>query len=310
MGRIHFAWAMAAVLALAACLGLTATSSQAAPKATKHAVGSSFQDCRDCPVMIVAPAGSFIMGSPPTETGHRDNEAQHKVSFKHAFAIGKFDVTWDQWMDCVRDHACDGYAMEEALRIDFMTGKPFGAAYVDHGRGKRPVVGVSWYDAQMYVGWLNRKAGTDAYRLPSESEFEYAARAGTTTAYPWGDKPDHDYANYGTPDDQPLGPGTGGRDVWAMQTSPVGSFPPNKWGLYDMQGNVYQWIEDCYQPDALKLPIDGSAQEDVGCRTRGFKSNSFESHPQSLRPANRSFPYAPTMRGRNYTSFRVAKTLE
>ncbi len=307
MVRFRIASLIVAVTALAAAGGF-AFSSHAAPARAKPAVGKSFQDCAHCPVMTVVPAGSFIMGSPLTEATRQDDEGQHRVTFKKAFAVAKYLVTWDQWEECVRDRGCDGVAVEEALRIG-QDGKPLGAAYVDHGRGNRPVVGESWYDAQMYVGWLNRRTGSNAYRLLSESEFEYAARAGTTTTFPWGDKADHNFANYGTEDDKPLGAGIGGRDVWGMQTSPVGSFPPNAWGLYDMQGNVYQWIEDCNQPDVTKLPTDGSAQKDVGCRTRGFKSNSFESHPQSLRPANRSYPYVPTQRGRNYLGIRVAKTL-
>ena len=308
MIRFRIASLIVAVTALAVAGGF-AFSTHAAPATARHAVGAHFRDCANCPEMVVVPAGSFLMGSPASETGHRDSEAQHRVTFKKPFAVAKYTITWDQWMACVRDRGCDGQAVEEALRIG-QDGKPLGAAYVDHGRGNRPMVGESWCDAQTYVGWLNRKTGSTGYRLLSESEFEYAQRAGTTTTFPWGDKADHNFANWGPEDDvKPLGPGFGGRDVWGMQTAPVGSFPPNAWGLYDMNGNVYQWIEDCNQPDVTKLPTDGSAQVEVGCRTRGLKSNSFESHTNSLRSANRSFPYAPTLRGRDYLSIRVAKTL-
>ena len=111
-------------------------------------------------------------------------------------------------------------------------------------------------------------------------------------------------------DDAGLGGATGGRDVWLNETSPVGSSPPNPFGLCDMYGNIYQWIEDCYEPDASKLPTDGSAVKSGRCETRGFRSNSFESNPHTMRSANRAYPYTPNTRGRNYLGFRVAKTLE
>lgn len=292
MGRI--------VLALAA---LAFAGAAAAAPAAK----SGFKDCRECPDMVVVPAGSFEMGSPPSEKGRDADEALHKVTIRRAFAVSKFPVTWDQWEACVRDNVCAGREVEMALRIG-VDGQPI-KTYVDHGRGIRPVVGVSWYDAQVYVGWLNRKTGSQAYRLLTEAEFEYAARAGTRSAFWWGEQPSHDYANYGKEDDQGLGGAVGGRDVWDMATSPAGAFPPNPWGLYDMFGNIYQWIEDCYQKDGSKLPADGTAQKDVGCATRGFRSNSFESNPHTMRSANRAFPYPPQTRGRNYLGIRVAKTL-
>jgi formylglycine-generating enzyme required for sulfatase activity len=184
------------------------------------------------------------------------------------------------------------------------------AAYTDHGRGNRPVVGVSWYDVQAYIGWLNKKTGNDdKYRMLSEAEWEYAARAGTTTAFPWGDKLDHNYGNFGIP-----GPGLGGkaegRDVWLAQTSPVASFPPNAFGLHDMHGNAFEWVEDCYNDDLTKLPADGSAHKSGNCNSRMFRSGSFISNPVMHRSGNRVRGYVPTTRGRNYLTIRVAKTLD
>src|SRR5690606_20202766 len=125
----------------------------------------------------------------------------------------------------------------------------------DWGRGTRPVVGVSWYDAQTFVGWLNWKTGADdAYRLPSEAEWEYGARAGSTTTFPWGDELDHDYGNFGSDVEGRLGGKAEGRDVWLDETSPVRSFPPNAFGLYDMHGNIFEWVEDCYEPDRAHAP--------------------------------------------------------
>jgi hypothetical protein len=153
--------------------------------------------------------------------------------------------------------------------------------YVDWGRGTRPVVGVSWFDAQAFAGWLNWKTGEDdAYRLPAEAEWEYAARAGTTTAYPWGAKLDHNYGNFGIP-----GPGLGGkaegRDQWADQTAPVASFPANAFGLYDMHGNVFEWVEDCYEADRAHAPADGSANKQGNCANRVFRDGTFMSNPHA-----------------------------
>jgi formylglycine-generating enzyme required for sulfatase activity len=172
------------------------------------------------------------------------------------------------------------------------------------------VVGVNWYDAQHYVGWLNRKTGNDdAYRLPSETEWEYAARAGTQTIYPWGEEIDHDYGNFGL-DGHELGPLASGRDVWENETAPVGSFPPNGFGLYDMHGNAFEWMEDCYLEDLRSVPSDGSANKNGSCNTRMFRSGSFISNPYMHRSGNRVRGYPPTTRGRNYLTIRVAKTLE
>ena len=247
MQRLHFGFAMMAAAALSLAAGL-ATSANAA----QQRGGKTFRDCAMCPEMVVIPSGSFVMGSPETEKDRDKDEIQHKVTIAHSFAASKYPITWDQWEACVRDAMCDGQAVETALRID-REGKPI-QKYTDHGRGNRPVVGVSWYDAQVFVGWLNKKTGQERYRLLSESEFEYAARAGTTTAYWWGDEPSHEYANFGKSVGQGLGGVAEGRDVWAGETSPVGSFPPNAFGMYDMHGNIYQWIEDCYETDVTKMP--------------------------------------------------------
>jgi formylglycine-generating enzyme required for sulfatase activity len=294
-----------AVVALSSLVGCAATTALAGGA---HTAGNAFRDCPTCPEMVVVPAGSFTMGSPASEAMRDPDEMQHKVTFARPFAVSKFPVTWDQWEACVRDGACEGHEVEIALHSG-PDGK-WNKDYVDHGRGTRPVVGVSWYDAQVFAGWLNKKTGKDAYRLVSESEFEYAARAGTTAAYPWGEAPDHDYANFGKSSGKGLGGETGGRDVWLNDTSPAGSFPANAFGLHDMLGNVYQWVEDCYEPNAELLPKDGSAMKSGNCAVRVMRSTSFMSNPHTLRSANRAGQYSPTLRGRNYLGFRVAKTLD
>ena len=298
--RLGILMMAAAVLSI---MGGLATSADAAERAAK-----TFKDCEMCPEMVVIPPGTFIMGSPETEKDRDKDEGVHKVTIAYSFAVSKGPITWDQWEACARDAMCDGQAVETALRLD-SEGRPI-QNYVDHGRGNHPVVGVSWWDAQVFIGWLNRKTGKEKYRLLSESEFEYAARAGTTTTYWWGNEPSHDYANYGKEVGQDLGGMAAGRDVWENSTSPICSFPTNAFGLCDMHGNIYQWIEDCYETNIASLPTDGSAVKGGNCAVRGFRSNSFESNPKSLRSANRAFVYAPNTRGRNYLGFRVAKTIK
>ncbi|MEY4640846.1 MAG: hypothetical protein RLZZ227_840 [Pseudomonadota bacterium] len=267
-----------------------------------------FQECRACPTMTVLPPGEFMMGSPADEPERRDNEPQHQVTITRAFALSTTPVTWDQWEACVRDRWCEGAAIDEALRLN-PDGTP-NANYRDYGRGKRPAVGMNWYDAQNFAGWLNWKAGADdAYRLPSEAEWEYAARAGTTTAFPWGATLDYDYGNFGQRDTGLAGFAEG-RDTWVDETSPVASFPPNAWGIHDMHGNIFEWVQDCYEADFAHAPVDGSANTEGNCANRVFRSGTFTSNPYMQRSARRGAPYPATTRGRNYLGFRVAKTLE
>jgi formylglycine-generating enzyme required for sulfatase activity len=291
-----------------AAAGLTIMGGSAASPESADRTARTFRDCRICPEMVIVPPGTFIMGSPETEKDRDKDEGQHKVTIAYSFAVSKGPITWDQWEACVRDARCDGKAVEAALKLD-RDGKPI-QDYAGHAHGLHPVVGVSWQDAQAYVGWLNRKVGKEKYRLLSESEFEYAARAGTATAYWWGNEPSHDYANYGKDAGTDMGGMAAGRDLWENSTSPICSFPTNTFGLCDMHGNIYQWIEDCYETNISSLPIDGSAVKSGNCAVRGFRSNSFESNSKTLRSANRAFVYSPDTRGRNYLGFRVAKTLK
>ena len=269
--------------------------------------GRTFRECRNCPEMIVLPAGEFLMGSPPDEPLRRDSEVQTRITIAQPFAMSRTPVTWDQWEACVRDGYCDGEAIDAALRLG-PNGEP-NPDYRDYGRGSRPVVGVSWYDAQRFVGWLNMKSGEDdAYRLPSDAEWEYGARAGTTTAFPWGDELDYNYGNFGRREEG-LGGHAEGRDVWVDETSPVASFPANAFGLYDMHGNIFEWVEDCFEADRAHAPTDGSASKEGNCANRVFRSGTFLSNPYMQRSARRGAPYPATTRGRNYLGFRVAKTL-
>ena len=304
----HRTLILVAILVLPASATKSAESLATSPSQSALQAGAAFRECRNCPEMIVVPAGSFMMGSPADEPDRRENERYHSVTIARAFALGRTEVTWDQWEACVRDSWCDGIAAENALRRT--ENGELNPDFVDWGRGTRPVVGVSWFDAQTFVGWLNWKAGEDdAYRLPSEAEWEYAARAGTTTPYPWGTELDHDYGNFGI-----AGPGLGGRiegrDRWGDQSAPVASFPPNAFGLYDMHGNLFEWVEDCYEVDRANAPSDGSANKQGDCANRVFRDGTFLSNPYMQRSARRGAPYPATQRGRNYLGFRVAKTLD
>lgn len=287
-------------------LAIMAPAAQAQLASAKP--GSEFSECRNCPTMVVLPAGDYLMGSPQDEAERRENEAQRRITFAQPFAISTTPVTWNQWEACVRDRWCEGAAIDAALRLG-MDGQP-NENYQDYGRGTRPAVGMNWYDAQQFVGWLNWKTGNDdLYHMPSEAEWEYAARAGTTTRFPWGNDLDYNYGNFGKRDDG-LGGHVEGRDRWMDETSPVASFPPNAWGVYDMHGNIFEWVQDCFEADLSDAPVDGSANTEGDCAVRVFRSGTYTSNTYMQRSARRGAPYLATTRGRVYLGFRVARTLQ
>jgi formylglycine-generating enzyme required for sulfatase activity len=241
---------------------------------------ASFRECaKDCPEMIVIPAGEFMMGSPATDKDSYTFELpQHPVTIARPFAISKFDVTFDDWDACISVGACPK------------------AADSGYGRNTRPVINVGWADAQTYVAWLSKMTG-QPYRLLTEAEWEYAARAGSTTVYYWGDEIGKGNANC-----------SGCGSQWdKRQTSPVGSFKPNAFGLYDMAGNVWQWIEDCWNDDYKGAPTDGSAWTSGDCSTRVVRGGSWVGNPQALRSAYRYW-YSTDLRNLNL-GFRVGRTL-
>jgi formylglycine-generating enzyme required for sulfatase activity len=269
---------------------------QDAERALKTA--DTFRECaKDCPEMIVVPPGEFWMGSPEGR-GFAYEYPRHKVGIAKSFAVSKYEVTWAEWDACVAMRGCDG--------------RPTG----DAGWGKKadegplPVIYVSWDQAKAYVAWLSRMTGKP-YRLLTEAEWEYAAR-GVTSAdaphppYPWGDKASHEYANYGT--DQCCNGKTEGRDKW-FYTAPVGQFPPNAFGLYDMLGNVWEWVEDPWHDNYRGTsPTDGGAWIEGGDETkRVVRGGCWDNLPEGLRSANR---YGVTTDSRyNYVGFRVGRTL-
>jgi formylglycine-generating enzyme required for sulfatase activity len=241
----------------------------------------AFKECaKDCPEMVVIPAGSFVMGSPDGENGRYDVEGpQHDVVFAQPFAVSRFDVTFDDWDACAAYGDCDPHASDSGF-----------------GRGRQPVINVTWDDAKQYAAWLSRITGKP-YRLLSEAEWEYAARAGTRTAYSFGDDESmlDEYAWYS--------PNSGWRP------HPVGEKKPNAFGLYDMHGNVWQWVEDCWHENyAGEPPKDGSAWiAKANCAIRVVRGGSRYGVPQSLRSAHRL--RSTTDSRVNLLGFRVGRTL-
>jgi formylglycine-generating enzyme required for sulfatase activity len=257
--------------------------------------GDAFRECaKDCPEMVVIPSGEFWMGSPDGE-GFGRERPRHKIKIAKPFAVGKFEVTWDDWEACVAMRGCDGRPTSDA----------------GYGRRRQPLISVSWDQAKAYVAWLSWMTA-EPYRLLTEAEWEYAARGVTSAAdapsppYPWGNKASHEYANYGT--DQCCGQKTEGRDKW-LYTAPVGQFPPNAFGLYDMHGNVYEWVEDPWHDNYRGTPpTDGSAwTEGRDAIRRVIRGGSWTHDPGQLRSASRN-SFASVDRS-HYLGFQVARTL-
>jgi formylglycine-generating enzyme required for sulfatase activity len=214
--------------------------------------GGAFRDCSACPEMVVIPPGSFLRGSPDGD--NRPAEIpQQVVKLEAAIAVGKFEVTFDEWDACVAESGCSHSPEDRGW-----------------GRGRRPVIHVSWNDAQQYVRWLSRKTGR-SYRLLSETEWEYAARAHTTTAYAYGNHISPRQANY-----------------YTRGTTPVGSFTPNGFGLYDMHGNVWEWTADCWNPNYVGAPLHAEARLSGDCSRRVVRGGSWDDYPWFVRSAERS----------------------
>jgi formylglycine-generating enzyme required for sulfatase activity len=296
--------------------------------------GQTFKDCPECPEMVIIPSGQYSMGSSTTDTD-RDLAAvpkptvglgmllgmtqsrmakrvlprehpQHIVRIAYPFALGKYLVTRGEFAAFVRDTGyvsgpCIIWSRPRATLIS-------GGAWMNPGfqqNDKHPVVCVNWLDANAYIAWLNKKVPSNApqtgvghYRLPSESEWEFAARAGTSTARWWGDDigaENAKCADCGDIDD-------------SRQTVSVGTFPPNQFGLYDMLGNAWEWTEDCWHESYNASPADGRAWTEDNCGKRVFRGGGWNSDPWLLRSADRG-----GLDGNETTNeigFRVAKSIQ
>lgn len=291
----HAARAVRAALAAIVVSQVPSLSAQAEAREP----GSVFRDCPACPEMVVIPAGEFLMGSTFEESGHPDEKPQHPVKIGRAFALSKFEITFEQWDACVADGKCEA-ASDDGL-----------------GRGSVPVFNVHWNDARAFAAWLSARTG-QKYRLPSEAEWEYAARGGTSTPWFWGPAEDSagsskacQFAN--THDET-------GKDahpmyVWSNhkcadgfgETAPVGRFAPNPFGLHDILGNLREWVLDCHHTGYKDAPIDGSVWDEKECEKRIVRGGAWIDGASTTRAAYRH----PEDAGyRNYqVGFRLAREL-
>lgn len=287
----------ALMLSILALLTLT-RGSQGAGQDTE------FQECWHCPVMEGIPAGKLLMGSPKDEVGRFDSEGpQHAVSVK-AFALSKYDITTQQF---VRFLNSTGYRPAPCNRM-------LGLAWGTPGQGMElqppnwPAVCLSWRDAEAFIRWLNAEVRKERpalppdaapYRLPSEAEWEYAARAGTKTARWWGESIGRDHANC-----------NGCGSAWDDRLlAPVESFSPNPFGLYGMLGNAWQWTADCWHPNYPNAPNDGSAWARKECTKYVIRGGSWNSLPVIVRSASRTFSSGQDDDYSSLTGFRVARDL-
>lgn len=238
--------------------------------------GTVFKDCKVCPEMVVVPKGLFILGMGATD---KRATPPTRISVKKPFAIGRYEVTWDQWEACRADGGC-------LFDPD------------DHkwGKGNRPVINVDLPRVENYIKWLSKKTG-HTYRLPTEAEWEYAHRAGTTTDFWWGEEAGKGKANCkdcGT--------------KWsAKMTAPVGSFEPNPWGIYDTAGNAYEWTADCWNASHENRPKDQSARTTGDCKRRVIRGGSFYYFNKVSKSFYRS--RNPTVVKSYWLSFRVVRDI-
>lgn len=234
-----------------------------------------FTDCAICPEMVVIPSGTFVMGSMALEEARgKDEGPRHTVTFASPFAMGRTEVTFDQWNACVAAGGCKTRPGDQGW-----------------GQGDRPVVDVSWLDAMAYAQWLSQSTG-QRYFLPTESEWEYAARAGTDTPWNTGDAIVTDDANM---------LGEFGR------TAPVAGFPPNAFSLHDMHGNVAEWVQDCHDMGYFGAPLTGAAAWKPDCPLRVQRGGSWADEPAQLRSAARKGGAAGARSPK--VGFRVARAL-
>ncbi len=305
----------AAMLALA---GLPAQASDASP-----AAGQTLKDCTDCPTLVVLPAGSFLMGSAESEKGRRRNEGpQHRVHIGYRLAVGQYEVSKGEFARFVN---ASGYQAEldKGRACHVLDGSTWGESR-QHGwhnpgyavTDAHPVSCVSWHDAQAYLAWLNRQVPGKGYRLLSEAEWEYAARAGQAGRHAWGDDDalTEACAHANGMDESGKAqisgvtwPGVNCSDGAAFPVAgPV--FKPNAFGLYNMAGNVWEWVQDVGRADYVGAPTDGSAWIEGGePASRGTRGGAWFSYPAALRSAYRG--KSPSDFRGGGVGFRIARTL-
>ncbi len=245
----------------------------AAPSKAAVSTITETTDCKTCPIVIGLPAGVYTMGSnssDPTE------QPAFRVTISQPFAIGKYEVTIGQWSACVDAGACP--------RVTSDTERPANG----------PVRDVSWDDVHLYLAWLSKVSGK-AYRLPTEAEWEYAARGGTSTRYWWGQQMATGKSNC-----KECG------EPWQAEApAKVGSFERNPFGLYDMNGSVWEWVSDCWHSSYQRAPSDGRSWEEPDCRVRVLRGGSWR-EGASYMPSSTRFKYDASVR-QSQNGFRVAR---
>lgn len=279
-------------LTFAAVLATCSLPALAAP--VSDTPGTVFRDCTSaCPEMVVLPAGTFSMGTPADEMGRQDDEGpQHPVTFAKPFAISRFQITAGEWA---------AYQKEAGVVIadgDDRPGRRCTNSKPSYTQGPRqPAVCMSYHDAEQYAAWLSKKTG-QPYSLVSEAQREYAARGGSTGLFPFEPDANFEISKHANV----YGP----KDGYSY-SSPVGSFPANAFGVYDMHGNVYEWVADCYHDSYHGAPTDGSAWTEAGCERVSIRGNDWGEAPIFSRSGNRNNAYANN-RG-DWLGFRVARAL-
>ncbi len=289
---------------------LRRTEAVKAAEAEKRRPGKVFRDCQECPEMVILPTGSFRMGSPESESWRETDEGpQHQVTISYPLAVGKYEVTFEEWAACSNDkvRSCEWYDPPDS----------------GWGRGRMPVTNVSWDHAQNYVTWLSGKTGKP-YRLLSEAEWEYAARGGTSSPYSVGDCLYADHANFSTVSLKVLSKAlisifsAGSQGKTSCQDKPgsqpgkavkVGSYPANSFGLHDMMGNVLEWVQDCWEKTYSAAPTDGSAYAPAGCLMHVRRGGAWDEGTARLRSAARSYSVPLATPYSQSVGFRVALTL-
>ena len=281
----------------------------------EHPPGSTFRDCAQCPEMVVVPSGSYEMGSPAFEKGRDDDEGPvHRVTLAEPLAVGVYEITRGEFERFVQ---ATGYAMGNTCWILNTDSGKWEKQADHHWRNpgftqtdQHPVVCVSWRDAQAYVKWLSRETGK-TYRLLSEAEWEYVVRAGTKTAWYWGDD-ETDQCRYANGVDLSAGRQYNWKtiecDDGAVHTSEVGKYKANAFGLHDVSGNVWEWVEDCWNESYAGAPADGSAWTSGNCKPRVLRGGSWFGNPRLIRSAVRSRNGTGIRDSGN--GFRVARTLD
>jgi len=230
----------------------TSTSPVVQSPGQSLAPGSIFKECKNCPQMVVVPAGIYIMGL----GGKGRHGPPHRVNFKRPLAVGRYEVKFSEWFACVRDEVCIHQPHDHKW-----------------GRIGRPVINITWHQAKNFTKWLSKKTGF-VYRLPTEAEWEYAHRGGTTTKFWWGDKPGENLANCRDCKSRACCTSKD-HSCCSHGTQPVGTYGANPFGLHDTSGNVFEWTEDCWNRGHKGAPRDGSARKSGDCRNRVIRGGSF-----------------------------------